>query len=33
MSMHNVAGELTDARGFVHFALPARRWWDDIRFT
>lgn len=26
-------GALTDTRGVVHFALPARRWWDDIGFT
>jgi len=26
-------GELTERRGFVHFALPARRWWDDVGFT
>jgi hypothetical protein len=23
-------GELTSLDGFVHFAIPARRWWDDI---
>jgi hypothetical protein len=22
-----------DPRGAVHFALPARRWWDDVGFT
>ena len=26
-------GAVTDRRGFVHFALPVRRWWDDIGFT
>jgi hypothetical protein len=26
-------GALPDARGVVHFALPPRRWWDDIGFT
>jgi Alkylmercury lyase len=26
-------GALTELRGVVHFALPARRWWDDIAFT
>lgn len=26
-------GALTDTRGVVHFAVPARRWWDDIGFT
>jgi hypothetical protein len=25
--------ELTETRGLVHFALPARRWWDDVGFT
>jgi hypothetical protein len=25
-----VHGELTPAEGFVHFAIPARHWWDDI---
>lgn len=26
-------GVLTETRGVVHFALPVRRWWDDIGFT
>jgi hypothetical protein len=26
-------GELVEGEGIVHFALPARRWWDNIRFT
>jgi hypothetical protein len=26
-------GELTETRGLVHFALPARRWWDNVGFT
>lgn len=26
-------GVLTDGRGVVHFALPVRRWWEDIGFT
>lgn len=26
-------GVLAEALGVVHFALPARRWWDDIAFT
>jgi hypothetical protein len=26
-------GALTETRGLVHFALPVRRWWDDIGFT
>ena len=30
----SVSGDaLIDARGVVHFALPPRRWWDDIGFT
>lgn len=27
------AGELLDPGGVVHFAVPRRRWWDDIGFT
>lgn len=26
-------GALSETRGLVHFALPARRWWDDVGFT
>lgn len=26
-------GALPETRGVVHFALPARRWWDDVGFT
>ena len=26
-------GSLTDTRGAVHFALPPRRWWDNVGFT
>ena len=26
-------GRISDTRGLVHFALPARRWWDDVGFT
>ena len=27
-------GQVTcEPRGIVHFALPARQWWDDIVFT
>jgi hypothetical protein len=26
-------GNLGETRGVVHFALPARRWWDDVGFT
>ncbi len=25
-----VDGELRHADGFIHFEIPARRWWDDI---
>jgi Alkylmercury lyase len=25
--------QLSDTRGVVHFALPARRWWEDVGFT
>lgn len=24
---------LTETRGLVHFALPARRWWEDVGYT
>ncbi len=27
------AGELEDADAVIHFAVPARRWWDNIAFT
>ncbi len=27
------SGALTERRGIVHFALPARRWWDDVGYT
>ncbi len=26
-------GGLTETRGLVHFALPARRWWNNVGFT
>lgn len=26
-------GQLLDAHGVVHFAVPAHRWWEDIGFT
>ena len=26
-------GQLTETRGVVHFALPARRWWEDVGYT
>ncbi|MGI9604201.1 MAG: organomercurial lyase [Acidimicrobiales bacterium] len=25
-----VDGQLSETGGYVHFAVPARRWWDDI---
>ena len=28
-----VGGRLTDTRGFVHFTVPARAWWDDVART
>ena len=27
------AGHVTETRGLVHFALPVRRWWDDVGLT
>jgi hypothetical protein len=26
-------GELVDARGVIHFAVPARQWWSDLVYT
>src|SRR5258708_14163737 len=26
-------GALAEGRGVVHFALPARRWWEDVGYT
>lgn len=28
-----VDGQLDDTDGYIHFAVPARRWWDDIALT
>lgn len=28
-----VDGQLDDGHGHIHFAVPARRWWDDIVLT
>lgn len=28
-----VDGDIVERDGFVHFAVPARHWWDDIVFT
>jgi hypothetical protein len=33
MELRVDAGELPAARGVAHFAVPARRWWDDIGYT
>ena len=33
MELRVEAGELAPARGVAHFAVPARRWWDDIGHT
>jgi Alkylmercury lyase len=27
------AGELLTTQGVAHFAVPARRWWENIAFT
>jgi len=33
MRLALTAGELGAVDGVVHFALPARRWWDDIVYN
>ena len=33
MSLRVEDGTLQPAEGIVHFAIPARRWWEDIVFT
>jgi hypothetical protein len=33
MELRVEAGGVVSARGVVHFAVPARRWWDDIGYT
>ena len=33
MELWVVDGELRPVDGVAHFAVPARRWWDDIGFT
>ncbi len=33
LSVSIANGALQSAEGVVHFALPARRWWDDIVFN
>jgi hypothetical protein len=33
MELRVDAGALTPADGVAHFAVPARRWWDNIAYT
>ena len=33
MALEVRGGELARAEGVIHFAVPARRWWDNIGFT
>ena len=33
MPVHIVDAELQEHTGVVHYAIPARHWWDDIVFT
>ena len=33
MTLRVEARELVEDDGLAHFAVPARRWWDDIGFT
>jgi hypothetical protein len=33
MTLEVQAGELVDAAGVAHFAVPAARWWENIGFT
>ena len=33
MALNVSRGELAPREGIVHFAVPARRWWDNIVFT
>jgi Alkylmercury lyase len=33
LSLSVTKGSVADARGIVHFAVPARDWWRDIGFT
>jgi alkylmercury lyase-like protein len=28
-----IGGLIKESRGLVHFAVPPRRWWDDVGFT
>lgn len=33
MTLEVAGGELTRSDGLLHFAVPARHWWDNIGFT
>lgn len=33
MTVDVVEGEVRDASGIVHYAIPASKWWDDIGFN
>jgi hypothetical protein len=33
MSIKILEGQLVPASGVIHFALPAKRWWENIVFT
>ena len=33
LSVRIEGGELVEGEGVIHFAVPARRWWENIRFT
>lgn len=33
LSYEVLDGELADADGLIHFAVPAHHWWDNIGFT
>jgi hypothetical protein len=33
MTLHVLGGELREREGIVHYAVPARSWWEDVVFT
>ena len=33
MSLNVVDGKLVEDEGVVHFAVPAKLWWEDVVFT
>lgn len=33
MQLNVEGGNLTHAEGIIHFAIPARRWWDNLVYT